>query len=320
VNSLNAIRLVMTLISVTAAFVLAGCTEAEHEADLNEFLQAYDPALKSKRDELLSTIESTRIKRNELDALTTKYRSEAAKANLQAQIRQIDTQINQLEAALSSLDEKIELAMVSRDIDRSDAGGLRNLEAEDLLESTSRAINQAKTLQQNFDQDLAASNFSKLNNSSADKVEPLQGDGPSSLHPKTPEKAPKDLDQDLAVSNSSKLDKPSTLKAVPLQVDKSSSLHPKSPEPASKDFDRPTLERQLRKIDAAISINEANLKKAWDTIHSLTNHGSKPIEKYSRDHSIYLSARRIRIDCEARLPVLKAQKKEIETLLNSEPK
>ncbi len=263
-------RFLAALLIIPFVIAFSGCREAAHEADINEFLQSHDPALKAKRDELVSTITSTRNKRDKLEALVEKYRSHSAKANLQRQIGLIDTQLRQLKAALTAIDEKIEVAMVNRDIDRADAGGLRDAEATALLENTSRIINHAKDLEQNFNQALSE----------------------SSINQATP--SPK-----------------------PITVTPAEQPPPPQAEPPPTPIDRHSLEQKLRQINAAISNTEANLKNAWNTIHRLTNHGTKPIEKYSRDYNIYLSARRIRIACEARLPLLKAEKENIQIQLKA---
>jgi len=140
------LRHLATLLLVVFAALLTSCNDPEREANFNEFLESHDPALKAKRDELLLAMEGIRKKRSELRKMRSNYQSDAARNRIDGLISQADERLTQLEGALAAIDEKIELAMINRDLDRADAGGLRSKEADELNSTTQELINQANQL------------------------------------------------------------------------------------------------------------------------------------------------------------------------------
>jgi hypothetical protein len=254
-------RLLASATVLLLAVGAVGCSEAERETNFNEFLQSHDPATKAKRDQLVLSMDGLREKRKELEDLQDNYRSDAARAGFQQQIRQVEGMLKQMEAALAQIDEQIELAMQKRDLDRADAGGLRSREAQKLQASATTLLEQAGQLRSTMDQ--------------AERE--AASESPSSQQP--------------------------TVRS-PVQ------------EPALP-ADRSNVEREIRHLDASIANREASLANAWQTIHRITNHGKKPILKGSQDHAAYLSAREVRIQCEAELPGLKARRDRLREHLES---
>lgn len=74
---------------------------------------------------------------------------------------------------------------------------------------------------------------------------------------------------------------------------------------ASPAVNREVIQKEIRRLDASISTNEANLNQARARLNQITRNGTVPIVKGSRQHVEYLIAHRVLEDCEAQLPDLK---------------
>lgn len=72
------------------------------------------------------------------------------------------------------------------------------------------------------------------------------------------------------------------------------------------------LPKGIGDLTASLSLLRPVIRLALRTpgspIHRITNHRREPILKVSLDHATYLSAREVRIQCEAELPGLKARR------------
>ncbi|NQX02907.1 hypothetical protein HQ447_19795 [bacterium] len=73
-------------------------------------------------------------------------------------------------------------------------------------------------------------------------------------------------------------------------------------------MDRETTHKEIRRLDAAVANNEANLNQAWARIKQITRNGTVPILKGSRQHVDYLVAHRVLEDCKAQLPDLQSRR------------
>lgn len=116
-----------------------------------QFLRAYDPVLKARRDETLRVISEIKGKSDELENTKKNYKSEEAIERINITLRQIKNELIQMESDLKLLDIKIELAMAAMDIQKADRGGLKSDETEQLLRSADSILKQASELQHLMD-------------------------------------------------------------------------------------------------------------------------------------------------------------------------
>jgi uncharacterized coiled-coil DUF342 family protein len=238
---MNLLRAITSVILLLITGAIVSCSDAErkdrvtgHRTDFDQFLNTYDPVLKSRRDEIIATINELRTQRAGLNDAQVHYQSQTARKRLITEIRKVDIHLSQLEKALASIDQEIEMAMLQRDLARADAAALVTQQLTEVASASSTPLSEAGPLREPPDQ-------------------------PSLANP-----------------------------------------------------DRARIELQIRNLEAAIRNDEANLERAWQTIHRITHHGTRPILKGSKNHADYLAAREIRITCEARLPALKALREQLQ--------
>lgn len=245
--------------------VLTSCDDKKREANFIEFIREHDPVLKSKRDDIVTMIAEIKEKRSRLQAAKSQYRSDAARAQVDEVIQQVDAELEHMQAKLDAIDSKIELAMVARDVRNADAGGLRSTESRELSENADAVLKQAKDLR----------NL-------------LEGEGelPRNREPQAPLTKPE---------SATPKSKPSNTGEAPLQGDPF----------VSPVVDLEAIQREIRRLDASIANNEANLNQAWARIKQITRNGTVPIVKGSRQHVEYLQAHRVLQESEAQLPGLK---------------
>lgn len=226
--------------------------EELRQRDIAEFVGERDPGLKVKRDEILATIRAIKTSRDMLAARKGDYRSEAAKARLDFKLARIDGDLDSLGKALAAIDEKIELAMVERDIRSSDSGGLDAAEANELLESASGILEQARAMAEE------AGESSEAGVSTDETAGPRKGAESS---------------------------------AVPAP-----SENPES---------------ELKRIDAAISLNESSSARAWEVINRLTANRTIAVVANSPAYHQCRAAEKVILANENELPRLKARRLEL---------
>ncbi len=129
-----------------AGVVLPGCDDKKREATFSEFLSENDPALKTKRDEIVAMIAEINKKRDYLKSAKRQYKSEEARTRMDYRIQQVDAELQSMKAALAAIDTKIELAMVAKDTRSADAGGLHTKESKELSDNADAVLKQANNL------------------------------------------------------------------------------------------------------------------------------------------------------------------------------
>lgn len=130
--------LVMTLLM---SVILVACVEDSFQReDLQKFLSEYDPVLKTRRDELVSTVGSLNNNIMELRALESSYRHEKAKIYVRRKIEEAKIQRANLIGILQELDARIEVAMANRQIDAVNSGGIESREILGLLNEKDSVI------------------------------------------------------------------------------------------------------------------------------------------------------------------------------------
>lgn len=298
--------------------VLTSCDDKKREATFTEFLSEHDPVLKSKRDDIVIMIGEIKEKRSRLRSAKSQYKSDAARAEVDEVIQQVDAEMEHMQAKLAAIDSKIELAMVARDVQSADAGGLRSTESIELSENADAVLKQANELRNLLkgEGDPPGKHESTAPKPTSTGKTALQ----TELNANTPSKTPVSRDPE-ARELADEAAKLSDNVAAALQAMKkmetedaaarNTAANPKAspsdlkPKTASPTADREAIQKEIRRLDAAIANNEANLNQAWARIKRITRNGTVPIEKGSRQHVEYQQAHRVLEDCEAQLPDLK---------------
>lgn len=277
VTSMQTIRQLGIALCLCGGIVLTSCDDKKRQANFIEFIREHDPVLKSKRDDIVTMIAEIKEKRSRLQSAKSQYRSDAARAEVDEVIQQVDAEMEHMQAKLDAIDSKIELAMVARDVRNADAGGLRSTESRELSENADAVLKQAKDLRNLLEG---------------------EGEAPRKHEPQAPVSKPESAMPKSKPSN--------TAGEYPIQADPF----------ASPVVDQEAIQKEIRRLDASVANNEANLNQAWARIKQITRNGTVAIVKGSRQHVEYLQTHRVLEDCQAQLPDLRNRrellKKQIE--------
>lgn len=292
--------------------MVTSCDDKKRETVFTDFLSEHDPVLKSKRDEIVTLIAEIKEKRDRLQTAKKQYKSEAARIEMEVMIQKVDWELEKLQSKLAAIDSKIELAMVARDIRSADAGGLRTAESKELSENADAVLQQAGELRNLLADENRTSDKSKIMAS-----ERNQGSSrPTPKHPGTTGKKEAttgyaNVKSDLIKEHSKLSDSRNAEAGTKLK------LTDRSAQTSNNTLNGEALERELRRLEASISNNEANLNQAWARINQITRNGTVPIVKGSRQHVEYLSAQRVLEDCQIELPKLRNRRDELKEKLES---
>jgi uncharacterized coiled-coil DUF342 family protein len=319
-TGMQLIRQLGTALCLCGGFLLISCDDKERETNFNQFLSEHDPTLKSKRDEIVTMIAEIKDKRGRLRTAKSQYKSEAARAEVDRMIQQVDAELEHMQAKLAAIDSKIELAMVAKDARSADAGGLRSAESKELSENADAVLKQANELR-NFLR--SEGDNPGMRESIAPHTDRFARSGPKapgSGDPKTREM--EDEAAKLSGNGAAALEVMKKTEAAhaaarntPGNPEVSPSVtKPKTAKPA---VDREAIQKEIRRLDASIANNEANLNQAWARIKQITRNGTVPIVKGSRQHVEYISAHRVLEECEAQLPDLKNRREMLKGQIES---
>lgn len=316
-RNLSAILLIL-LVAVTS------CNTAEREANFNEFLESHDPALKAKRDELLVVMDGIREKQAHLHAIRSNYQSEAARQRIGSLIEESATRLKNLEGALASIDEKIELAMINRDLARADAGGLRSKEADELSATTGELLDQANQLRailENPD----ASNTTGIDKkiiSSQESIYQSQENPEESLP--VAEKITDASSDQVTDEKTNQIHSPNTNSATRNIQNQQPTSVPQHSVGGSKSISPPSTNSNLRLAEARSSLvgvntriehDRARYRVAADTINRLTNFKRTPVREGSQAYYRCVEASRIMHEVQLGAPKLLAEKARLEALI-----
>lgn len=141
------LRRLFLQICIVASVALIGCDDKNiQREDIGAFLTSYDPALKSKRDELVNALEATQQKMAKLQELLSTYKSERAKGFVTKRLEVFEGQELKLSKLLEQIDAEVEVAMASKAVDSADGGGLQTVETSRILTQADKLLSQSNQL------------------------------------------------------------------------------------------------------------------------------------------------------------------------------
>jgi hypothetical protein len=117
-----------------------------NRADLDAFLSQYDPAMKTKRNELVQNLALNREQVAKLIALKNSYKYEKTQQFVGKQAQALQAQGRGLEKLLNEIDASIEISIAAKEMNLADAGGLKSSESQNLLKQAETLIQQSKAL------------------------------------------------------------------------------------------------------------------------------------------------------------------------------
>ena len=305
--------------------------ETKHQQSFNEelvaFLAEYDPPLSAKRAETIQAIGDNQEIRYKLRKKIDKYPSEEAKAIFRNKAERYEKMIQQLNQLLAAIDKNATIAMAQREASVDEGGGMQSADSQTLIDSAAIILKQAAALQNDLESvtndkpTLPAATAPLLEKSTkpegtiTDEVlkKNDSAGNPASFLPITEDPKMKAL-SDKADELERMADKAAKALETIRKKEAASAQDPKppanrKPAPASPKpkpaVDREAIQKEIRRLDASIANNEANLNQAWARIKQITRNGTIPIEKGSRQHVEYIQAHRVLEECEAQLPDLK---------------
>ena len=131
------------------AYLAVGCSDKVNtfkREDLDAFLSQYDPAMKTKRNELVQNLALNREQVGKLNALKNSYKYEKTKQFVGKQADALQLQGQGLEKLLNEIDASIEISIAAKEMNSADAGGLKSSESQELLRQAETLIQQSKAL------------------------------------------------------------------------------------------------------------------------------------------------------------------------------
>lgn len=298
--------------------------------ELVEFLAEYDPPLSTKRGETIRAIKDNQEICDKLRAKIDKYPGEEAKAIFRTKAERYEKMIQQLNQLLAAIDKNASIAMAQREASADEGGGMQSADSQLLINSASAILKQAASLQddvESFSNDKPAptdntspqlekstSTTGSITEDNLNKTDPL-GTSPPLLtvaeDPKMKSLSDKaDEVKRITDKAAAALETMRKNEAVTAQNPKSSSEQ-KADSPSSNPkpaMDREAIQKEIRRLNAAISNNEASLNQARARMNQITRNGTVPIVKGSRQHVEYLIARRSLEESESQLPELRYQR------------
>jgi hypothetical protein len=141
------LRRLFLQICLFASVALTGCDDKNiRREDIGVFLTSYDPALKSKRDELVNALEATQQKIAKLQDLLSTYKSERAKGFVAKRLEVFERQQSKLSKLLEQIDAEVEVAMAFKAVDSADGGGLQTAETSRILTQADKLLSQSNQL------------------------------------------------------------------------------------------------------------------------------------------------------------------------------
>jgi hypothetical protein len=307
------IRQLCVAACLVAGFFLAACDSPQRQMDFDKFLSENSPALKVQRDQIVATIADIKARRKELKVARSKYRSEAARTKMDYFIQQVDAELQQTEMDLKALDEKIELAMVEKDRNHADAGGLRTKESEELASLAHDALKKANELRQLMEND----GEEKPTRTNVRKPSlATDPDSRSDSNPSLPRDASDKSPTGPAPAVTETSTKPKTGELPKPDPRKTQSPGPKpTAKPAPPPIDREAIQKEIRRLDAAIATTEANLNAAWDRVKAISHNHTVPVVRGSRQHQEIQLLERVIQNCETQLPGLKDRRDQLKAKL-----
>lgn len=274
---------------------------------LATFLAEYEPSLSARRDETILAIRSNEETRNKLRANIDEFPGEEAKAFFRGKVERYDKTIRQLNQLLAAIDSKAEIAMAQREASLTEGGGMQEADSQALLDSAAIILSQAAALQNDLE---VLSNDDAAPSVPSEQL-PDKKEKPADPRIKELEKMADNVAAALELMNKREAEEAKHGNAP-------ASQKPTQPSPKAEIApDRETIQKEIRRLDASIAIDEANLNRAWARIHQITRNGTVPIVKGSKEHVAYVSAHRILVDCEARLPGLKNRRDDLKAMLGN---
>jgi hypothetical protein len=132
---------------IALAALVCGCEpEDVSRQDIPTFLSQYDPAMKTKRDEMVRSLTATREQLSKLRSLQYSYSSERAKSYVGKQISKVEAQEARLADILGRFDASIEVAMAAKEMDAADGGGLQTKESRQIISQADQIVRQSNEL------------------------------------------------------------------------------------------------------------------------------------------------------------------------------
>jgi hypothetical protein len=300
--------------------------ETKQQQSFNEelvaFLAEYDPPLSAKRAETIQAIGDNQEIRYKLRTKIDKYPSEEAKAIFRTKAERYEKMIQQLNQLLAAIDKNATIAMAQREASVDEGGGMQSADSQTLIDSAAIILKQAASLQNDLE---SFSNDKPLLDKNTKPVGTLKDEvlnkSDSDANPSSLLGAPEDPKMKALSDKADELEKMADKAAKALETIRKNEAAPaQTPKPPADQktapavpkpkpaMDREAVQKEIRRLDASIANNEANLNQAWARINQITRNGTVPIEKGSRQHVEYLNAHRVLQDCEAQLPELKSRR------------
>jgi formylglycine-generating enzyme required for sulfatase activity len=131
------------------AYLSVGCSDKVNtfnRADLDAFLSQYDPAMKTKRNELVQNLALNREQVAKLNGLKNSFKYEKTQRFVGKQAQALQVQGQGLERLLNEIDASIEISVAAKEMNLADAGGLKSSESQELLKQAEMLIQQSKAL------------------------------------------------------------------------------------------------------------------------------------------------------------------------------
>ncbi len=297
------------------------------DQELVAFLAEYDPPLSAKRAETIQAIGDNQEIRNKLRSKIDKYPSEEAKAIFRNKAERYEKMIQQLNQLLAAIDKNATIAMAQREASVDEGGGMQSADSQTLIDSAAIIMKQAALLQndlKSFANDkpvlsVASTLLLDKDSKPAGTITDLVlSKTNSERNPSSLLAVPEDPKMKVLSDKADELEKMAAKAANALEtMRKNETAAAQDPKPPAnrklaqtgqnpkRAVDQEAIQKEIRRLDAAIANDEANLNQAWARIKRITRNGTAPILKGSRQYVEYQQAHRVLEDCEAQLPELK---------------